>query len=73
MSRQAKVTRTTKETNVSVTLDLDSTTLPAGTTEVDVTLDGSRTFTLPVVVHDETVRVTNAGLSNVVAFDEPGE
>jgi hypothetical protein len=33
--------------------------------------DEARTFELAVVVHDETVWVTNAGLSQVVAFDEP--
>ncbi|MEZ4238022.1 MAG: hypothetical protein R3F59_18130 [Myxococcota bacterium] len=32
----------------------------------------SRTFPLATVVHGQTAWVTNAGLSQVVAFDEPG-
>lgn len=33
----------------------------------------SRTLEVQVVVHDETVWVANAGLSNLVAFDEPAD
>ncbi|MBX2802958.1 MAG: hypothetical protein KTR31_35070 [Myxococcales bacterium] len=48
---------------------------PTGVQSAQLSVPGhpSATADLQVVVHHETIWVTNAGLSNVVAFDEPSQ
>ena len=47
-----------------------ATNAATGTLSLPLEAGGER-FDVPLVVHDETIWVTNAGLSNVVAIDEP--
>lgn len=68
---------TTVSSGQSTTLTLTAAESAAvGVPRLEVTASSEEravSYSLPVAVHDETVWVANAGLSNVVAYDEPDQ
>ncbi|MEN0061051.1 MAG: endo alpha-1,4 polygalactosaminidase [Myxococcota bacterium] len=70
----ARVTQSTLPSGGTLDLVIDPATLEAGPRHIHLALRGagaSFDLDVPVFVHEQTIWVTNAGLSNVVAFDEP--